>query len=446
MVREDCSGRSVKRAETFSHKTGSEALYKMMVYLLLIAFLIGGGWFLCDHLGGKKMEWTYLLISGAAFVVIATLRYSIGFDYFSYQTIFEDIAALPGWKEVLEYGASYPLFAILNRLVAMVGGSYHILLLVCNLIMTALVLWVVYRWSCNKWLSLLLYVTMQFFPHSMNLLRQSMAAFILFAGYGLLRRKKFIPYLLLVLVAAGFHTSALVMIPCYFLLNLPFNWYLVGAYAAATLIGYVAYQPLIEFVTTYIFPQYAMYLDSIYATANGLSYVVVPAIYFLCVALFANRLLKRDPRSSILIYSSLFTFILYIFITRMFILERLSVYFFPLIMLVVPEMVDTFQVDSLNQEELSKKDKHTARKQMAQVKEQKFYRNWALVTAVLLSLLYFSFAYVRGFHKAYPYISIFEKEKAVSNDDYLFSDIRTADDLADQQIPLESDEITVQGS
>ena len=406
----------------------------MAIYLVLLAFLGGGGWLMCDHIGGKKMERAYLLLSGAAFVAIATLRYSIGFDYFSYQTIFEDISALGGWKETLEYGASYPLFALLNWLVASAGGSYRVLLLVCNLIMTALVLWVVDRWSCNKWLSLLLYVTIQFFPHSMNLLRQSMAAFILFAGYGFLRRKKLIPYLLVVLIAAGFHTSALVMIPCYFLLNLPFNWYLVGAYAGATLIGYVAYEPLVQLVTTYIFPQYAIYLDSIYATSNGLSYVVVPAIYFICVGLFAKRLLQRDPRSSILIYTSLFTFILYIFITRMFILERMSVYFFPFIMLLLPEMVDTFQVDTPEAATSNvKKDKQAARKQMVHIKEQRFYRNWALATVIFFSLVYFAFAAVRGFHKAYPYISIWETEKAVSNEDYLFHDIRTADQVTQGQ-------------
>ena len=70
---------------------------------------------------------------------------------------------------------------------------------------------------------------------------------------------------------------------------------------------------------------------------------------------------------------------------------------------------------------------------MVHIKEQRFYRNWALATVIFFSLVYFAFAAVRGFHKAYPYISIWETEKAVSNEDYLFHDIRTADQVTQGQ-------------
>ena len=85
----------------------------------------------------------------------------------------------------------------------LLGLSYRQLLLVVNLLLTAIVVWFVRHFSPLPWLGLHLYLTLQFFAHSMNLFRQSIAATICLLAYPFLKRRKLLPFALI--RAAGVH-------------------------------------------------------------------------------------------------------------------------------------------------------------------------------------------------------------------------------------------------
>ena len=389
----------------------------MAVYYLLLAVILGGGWYLCERRKSSRAVILYLVVVGAVLTAIATLRYSIGFDYFSYQSIFEKASAA-AWGQLPTMYRSYLGYAVLNKIVGVLGGGYRTLLLLCNVFMTAAVFWVIWKYSKMPWISVFVYVSLQFFAHSMNLFRQSIAASILFLGYRFLRDRRLLPYVLVVLAAALFHYSAIVMIPVYFLLHMKSDWKHMAAVGILSLFCYLFSEPILQLVTSVILKNYAHYQDSIYWGGNGIHYVVIPAVYFGLTLIFRNKLLARDPRNNVLINSAYFTFILYMFMTKHFILERFSIYVFPLAMLLIPEILDTFQVETAPGAGGGKLSKE-ARQAKIQMKSQKFYRNWAIWTTVFLCLVYFGFAAARGYHKVYPYVSIFNQEEAVDNNEYL---------------------------
>lgn len=390
----------------------------MAIYYILFAGILAGGWYVCEYRKSQKGAVFYLILVGAALVAVATLRYSIGFDYFSYQEIF-DKASQMSWGELSGPFGSYMGYALINKLIALLGGGYHMVLLVFNVFMTGAVFWVIWKYSKMPWISVFLYIALQFFPHSMNLFRQSIATSIIFLGYRFLRDRKPVPYILLVLAAATFHYSVLVMIPVYFIINMKTDWKHMLAVGVPALFCYIFSEQIFDIVTSVVFKSYAHYKDSIYWGSNGFHYVVVPAIYFGIVLLFRKKLLEKDPRNNILINSAYYTFILYVFITRHFILERFSIYVFPLAMLLIPEILDTFRVDELPESAKGGKPTKADRELKVKVKNQKFYRNWAIWTTVFICFVYFGFAASRGYHKAYPYVSIFNKEAAVDNNDYV---------------------------
>ena len=390
----------------------------MAIYYILLAAVAAGGWYLWEYKQSPVGQKCYLILVAAALVAMATLRYSIGFDYFSYQEIFEKIAAA-SWAELPAAFGEFPGYALINKIVAMLGGSYRVLLLVCNLFMTWAVFHVIRKYSSMPWMGVFLYITLQFFAHSMNLLRQSIAATVLLLGYGFLRDRKPLPYLAVVLAAASIHYSALVMLPVYFLINLPADWKRMLAVGVPALICYIFSEEIFTLVTSVVFQDYAHYKDSIYWGGNGFHYVVVPAIYFGAVLLFRRRLLEKDSRNRILINSAYYTFILYVFITKHFILERFSIYVFPLAMLLIPEILELFTVEKLPDTAAAGKMTRADREAKIRVKNQKFYRAWAIGTVLFACIVYFGFAAARGFHKVYPYISIFNQEAAVDNNDYI---------------------------
>ena len=365
----------------------------MLVYGLLLGWILLGGWYLCEVRGSRRAQDLYLALSGAVLVLLATLRYGIGFDYFNYQNIFLDISR----KSLEEIFSSYVYqeflgYALFNKLVAVLGGNYLVLLLVINLFLTGTALWFIRRYSRMPWLGVFLYVTLQFFAHSMNLLRQSIAAAICLLGYEFLQRRQPVRFGLVVLAAFTVHRSAVFMVFFYLVANWKpglRQWLGVGIPA---LVVYWFSAPLSRLVTQFVFTEYAGYLDTKYWQPLHWTYAIFPAVYFGLTALFSQELLERSPRNRLLVNSSFYTFLIYLFGTHHMLLERYSVFLFVYSMVLVPELVELFR-------EEGKRFGGRA-------------RCLAAAGAVLLGLSYFAFAATRstnGFHKVYPYVGLWDQ-------------------------------------
>ena len=74
------------------------------------------------------------------------------------------------------------------------------------------------KYSDNYLISLFTFVTLGVMPMMLSALRQSIALAIVFYAYTFLFERKSIQYFSLVFLAAGFHVSAYIMIPAYFIL------------------------------------------------------------------------------------------------------------------------------------------------------------------------------------------------------------------------------------
>ena len=79
------------------------------------------------------------------------------------------------------------------------------------------VAYTLYKYSENFFFSMFLFIAMMHFVWMMNGMRQFIAVSILFAATGLLVERKFLKYLIVVLLASTIHITALIMIPVYFI-------------------------------------------------------------------------------------------------------------------------------------------------------------------------------------------------------------------------------------
>ena len=137
-------------------------------------------------------------------------------------------------------GKQFIGYSLLTHLLYRAGLDYRSLLLVINLLMTGVVLWFVKRYSPLPWMSLFFYLTLQFFAHSMNLFsvsrlqRPSVCLPIRFS-----KKRKMLPFALVVLLAAAFHTSALFFLPFYWILNWKCDGRLLGGLAMAAVPVYL---------------------------------------------------------------------------------------------------------------------------------------------------------------------------------------------------------------
>ena len=162
----------------------------MTIYYLTIATLAGLGYVLTDtrkqgaHKGQKNSRACafYLAVSFLLLVFLSSCRYAIGFDYFSYRNIYE-IASQLTYADILRLHPDEPLFFLACKLFGMMGFPYQMLLLMINFFLMSVAILFIRRYSKIPWVSVYLYITLQFLAYNMNLIRQSIAtAFFLLRG------------------------------------------------------------------------------------------------------------------------------------------------------------------------------------------------------------------------------------------------------------------------
>ena len=383
----------------------------MAVYLALCLFLCLGSVLWARELGFSngiadekrtaRLQWTFLLLAGGLFVLVATMRYGIGYDYFNYERLYEQLGPMTAAQLVQDpVGKQFIGYSLVTHLLYRAGLDYRSLLLVINLLMTGVVLWFVKRYSPLPWMILFFYLTLQFFAHSMNLFRQSIAATICLLAYPFLKRRKLLPFVLVVLLAAAFHTSALFFLPFYWILNWKCDGRLLGGLALAAVPVYLFSNRAAQLVTQYLFPNYAGYIGSRYWAGLGYRYAIFPILYFAAAWLTRRWLLAERQENRILINSSFYVMLLYVFSIHHMILERFSIYLFPYAMLLLPKMV--VSVPAVQGESKKKESKRLER----QRRESVVLLAALAVAAGFAYLCFASMQGTNGFHKVYPYVSV----------------------------------------
>ena len=174
---------------------------------------------------------------------VAAFRYRVGIDFYSY---FKTNA----WANQFQRGEysdpGFTLFAIVCRTIF--GDRNGSLTIGAAIVTCALFVFTIAKRSENLTISILLFVFVGCFAGMFNGVRQYLATAILFAGHHFVVEKKPIKWLLVVLLAASVHVTAILMFFVYFICNLKCDWKLVFMYFAIAMVLLFAYEPLFDLV------------------------------------------------------------------------------------------------------------------------------------------------------------------------------------------------------
>ncbi len=328
-----------------------------------------------------RYRYGFLLTTGVLCWLLASLRYVTGFDYRFYETIFQAISSA-GLNVPAELQDIEPGFLMLNLLAASLGFGYRGFLFLFHFLFTVLVFAWIGRYSPAPWLSVYLFVTLQYYALSMNFLRQALAAAVILWIYPFLKSRRLLPCCGIILLSACFHRTALIMLPLCFLLRLRISRRHYGLAALAAAGAYFLMDPLLQIAVT-LFPKYQHYFTEKYWQGNSFLYVLLPLGCLLFVLPSLRREVHSPSDSSILVNSVFYMFLLQVFITRHFILERLSIYTAFFCLLALPEAALCFDGRNLSK-----------------------VRTGLLIAG---GLLYLFFAASHGFHGVYPYHGVWSR-------------------------------------
>lgn len=371
----------------------------MAIYYLTIILPAGLGCALSKGTkgeGGRQNAAFCLALSSLLLVFVASCRYAIGFDYFSYRDIYA-LASQSSFGEILRLHWGEPLFFLSCKIIGMTGCPYQGFLLIVNIFLLAVAMHFIYRHSKMPWLSVYLYVTLQFFACNMNLLRQSIATAFFLLAYPSLRERRPFPFAILLLTGGMFHNSLLFLFPLYFLLPRKHSQKSLLLFFALTAAAYVFFEPLFQALQPLLPAKYVKYQYSYFWQANNLFYVLFPALYCLLICLFRRRI-RDDALRIISVNSAICQLVISLFITKHFILERFAIYPFVFSLIAIPEIIYSYSNDTLS---------HSDEKRYGE-KPVLTYRR-VLVLFLLYSGAYFLFAAFCGFHHVYPYVGLWDK-------------------------------------
>jgi len=156
----------------------------------------------------------YFIAITLIIVVVGLRGKSVGTDTHNYYRMFWDIIFVQGsaYLDKLE-----PLYKLLNKSVFWCGGSPETLIFVSTLITYGFMASTIYRYSPSLPLSLATLYGVGPFFFLYSGIRQGIAIVLVFYSIKFVAQQKIIKFITTIIIAVGFHYSAIVFLPVYFL-------------------------------------------------------------------------------------------------------------------------------------------------------------------------------------------------------------------------------------
>ncbi|EJT6165236.1 EpsG family protein [Clostridium perfringens] len=254
--------------------------------------------------------------------LIAGLRWGIG-DTPAYVHLYSLIE--PGYDPKGGYELGFVLFLAILKIIS---KDPQFMIFVTGIITTILNLWTIRKYCKDSYfeLAIFVYVASGYYLVTMNGIRQSLAASIIFAGTSFILRGEFKKYLFLCILMTTFHTSALVMIPAYYVVRNEAWSKRIYQLLILFLIGMVLYEPLMEIIYNLLGnSKYADYQNFNEGGSNILRVIVfaIPVI----LSYIKRDKLKEWSYANIFVNMSLISFLIMGFSLYNWIFARFTIYF-----------------------------------------------------------------------------------------------------------------------
>jgi transmembrane protein EpsG len=264
----------------------------------------------------------YVFGSLLALALVSGLRSNIGDTYF-YKHAFEVNEFT--WEQVKNQDNIG--FWIFQMFLKRFSDDPQILILTTAVITNILIIYVFMKYSRNFEISTYVYITGGLYLVTMNGIRQSLTAAIIFMATRFIISGNFIAYALIVLFASTFHESALILLPIYFLVRYK-AWsratLMLLVIAVVIVIGFDQFSSIL--FSSLEDTQYGHYKDFKEGGANVIRVAVFGTP--LIIAFFGREKLRAEfPESDYIVNMALMGFVFMIISTQNWIFARFSIYF-----------------------------------------------------------------------------------------------------------------------
>ncbi|MDM5157357.1 EpsG family protein [Bacillus sp. DX1.1] len=264
----------------------------------------------------------FSFLAMASLVIVSGLRNNIGDTYFymySYSHNEFD------WKTI-DFTGDFG-FDLLQMVLQNFSKDPQIMVFIVALVTNVLIVITLYKYSRMFEVALFVYITGGMYLVSMNGIRQFLAAAVIFTATKFIFNGNWKKYILIVLLAATIHKSALVLIPIYFLVRREaWAWgtYILLFFSVIIVIGFNQFSE--SLFAALESTQYGHYKDFAEGGANVLR-VAVSAVPIIIAYFGREKLREVFPKSDYIVNMSLIGLVFMIISTQNWIFARFSIYF-----------------------------------------------------------------------------------------------------------------------
>ena len=194
--------------------------------------------------------------------------------YYSYSTM-----SVP---DILSTVEKDPLFWVYGKVFYDFGFDVHIWMASIAVVYAACYGVLLLRYSDNPFLSVLILVSLDYYSFTLTGLRQTMAMALIFIAYSFIIERKAIPFVLAVLLASTFHSTALAFLPAYLIVRIPVGKMQLVAIAIGLVSVFVAPGPFRNFISWVAQDSYLENYSSVTRTLSWSGYIIQAAIFGFC--------------------------------------------------------------------------------------------------------------------------------------------------------------------
>lgn len=209
-----------------------------------------------------------ILAAEILFVTICR-KYTVGDDLRMYVRLFEAVKKY-SWRDLLnsKFETGYLIF---TWAISELSNNAQFFIVVTGILTVGLYLREIFRKSYDVFLVMYLALTFGFFFFQFSILRQAIAMALFMIAVDKLENRKWIEFILLVLVAGTFHASAFVCLLLVFVSFLPWNDHILKLMWIVEVIVLVTLKGILEIIVYYL-PRYEYILSE--NTSYKLGYII----------------------------------------------------------------------------------------------------------------------------------------------------------------------------
>ena len=198
----------------------------------------------------SKEERSCFLFLLFVFICVAAFRYRIGVDSVAYERKYPEIIPLDDLSAEDLFKSEYePLYYLLASFARSITDEFWLLQLFQSLIVNIVMFRFIWRNINNKFVGVFLYYAFLYIPFTCEVMREACAVSMLLLGWEYLKKDKWLIFSIFLILAVGFHISAvaLIIIPIlkltglwkYMKVNSMTPFLLIGCYIIADIISKV---------------------------------------------------------------------------------------------------------------------------------------------------------------------------------------------------------------